>query len=58
MTYVLLRVSSFLLSKLYSGILSTGDLLPADMLRSEFSGTYFGECYVITVGCGVAQVCR
>jgi len=33
---------------LCSGIVGTGEVRPADMLGSEFSGTHIGECYVIT----------
>jgi hypothetical protein len=47
--YVLLRAHSFLFSILCSGIVGTGEVRPEDMLRSEFSGTHFGDCYVITV---------
>jgi len=33
---------------LFSGILRTGAVRTADLLGSEFSGAYYGECYVIT----------
>jgi hypothetical protein len=47
--YVLLHVHCFLISILRSGIVGTGVVRAADMLRSEGSGTDCGECYVIAV---------
>jgi hypothetical protein len=46
--YVLLHVHHFLFSNLFSGIVGSGELRPADMFRSEDSGTHFAEGYVNT----------
>ena len=46
---MLLRVHFFLFIILCSGIVGTGEVRPADMLRSVISSTHFGEYYVITV---------
>jgi len=38
---------------LFSGIIGTGVVRPADMLGSDVSGNLSGECYVIVVLWGV-----
>jgi hypothetical protein len=43
------RLHSFLFSLLCEGTVDTGEVRPADMLGSEFSGNRFGEFCVITV---------
>ena len=41
------------LQHLVGGFVGTGEVLTADMIVSEVSGTHCGECYVFTVLCEV-----
>jgi hypothetical protein len=53
MLYVQLRAHSYLISVFCSGIVSTGAVRPADMVGSDVSGTYCGECYIFALLCDV-----
>jgi len=46
---VVLHVHSYLFRFVYSVYVGPGEVRPEDMLRSEFSGTYSGDCYIIKV---------
>ena len=50
--FVLLPVHFFLFSCLCCGIVCCREERPSEILCYEVSGTYFGECYVIT-DCGM-----